>query len=583
MATIIINGEEHPIPEGENLNVIQMAKRVGIEIPYYCWHPGLSVVASCRICEVEVGARDPKTGEIKMVPKLVPGCATPAKDGTVLVTDSPRVKEHHRQILEYLLINHPLDCPVCDQAGECGLQDYTNYQDGQTNHRYVEQRQANPVKDVSETIQLVTDRCIMCTRCVRFTREISGDAELQIIRRGAHVEIDNFPGVTMDDNPLAGNVVDVCPVGALLDKDFLHKQRVWFLAKHDSVCTLCSTGCKISVEENKGTVWRVKPLSNPHVNDYWMCDEGRYGYRRNAAPSDAIPGMFVLGADGEHAPAVVDAALREVDRGLKAAVVAGKRVAGVLSPFLTVEEAYLMARYLRDVTREATLAVGPVPVVGEDRTFTPDQSKDRWGDTQFLTPRPFTIHAEKAPNARGVRAVIEHVQGSVVEYDELLKQIETGEVGALYVAGGYVEEWIDEPTAAAIRAKTPFVVVQDVRVSALAHKADVVLAAGGFAEKAGCYVNADGRLQYAAAALPPREGSLPGLDLFAILLDRPGPPDSREVLAELAERAPAFAAAGGGEIHEYGVPLDGEAPDPEAEQPRFVDLWFNPLGAARSR
>ena len=125
MATIIINGSEYPIPEGEKLNAIQMAKRVGIDIPYYCWHPALSVVANCRMCEIEVGTKDAKTGEIKMLPKLVPGCQTPAKDLTVLVTDSPKVKEHQRMIMEYLLLNHPLDCPVCDQAGECGLQDYS--------------------------------------------------------------------------------------------------------------------------------------------------------------------------------------------------------------------------------------------------------------------------------------------------------------------------------------------------------------------------------------------------------------------------------------------------------------------------
>ena len=220
MATIIINGQEYTLPEGEKLNAIQMAMRVGVEIPYYCWHPALSVVANCRMCEIEVGGKDPKTGEIKMVPKLVPGCQTPAKDVTVLVTDSAKVKEHQRMIMEYLLINHPLDCPVCDQAGECGLQDYS-YEYGQSVHRFVEERTVNPRKDVSDLIQLNQDRCIMCTRCVRFTREITQTGELQVMNRGNHAEINIFPGHPVD-NPLAGNVVDLCPVGALLDKDFLH-------------------------------------------------------------------------------------------------------------------------------------------------------------------------------------------------------------------------------------------------------------------------------------------------------------------------------------------------------------------------
>ncbi|MDG3002814.1 molybdopterin-dependent oxidoreductase [Paludisphaera mucosa] len=580
MATILINGAEYPIPEGEKLNAIQMAKRVGVEIPYYCWHPALSVVANCRMCEVEVGAKDPKTGEVKMMPKLVPGCQTPAKDGTVLVTDSPKVREHQRMIMELLLINHPLDCPVCDQAGECGLQDYS-YSHGQSTHRFVEERIVNPRKDVSDLIQLNQDRCIMCTRCVRFTREITQTAELQVTRRGNHAEIATFPGVTLDANPLAGNVVDVCPVGALLDKDFLHKQRVWFLTKHESVCTLCSTGCNVSVEENKGKVWRVKPRNNPHVNDYWICDEGRYGYKNGAAPDDLLGAMYVLKGD-DHVAAPIAEALKVVARGFKQAVVEGKAVAGVLSPFLTVEEAYLMARYLKDLTPASVLAVGPVPTRGQDRTFAPDKSSGRSGDTTFLNPRPFTIHAEKAPNARGVRAVLEHVQGSVVEYDELLKKIEAGEIGALYAASGSPQDWIDEATAAAVRAKVGFIVLQDSRLSALAHKADVVLAGGTYAEKAGSYVNADGRIQYAEASLPPRDGALPDLDLFAILLDRPGPARSSEVLAELAAAAPAFAAAKGGVLPEYGASLDAAAPAEDGPPP-FVDAWYTAMGAAKTR
>ncbi|AMV39573.1 molybdopterin-dependent oxidoreductase [Planctomyces sp. SH-PL62] len=581
MATILINGAEYPIPEGEKLNAIQMAKRVGVEIPYYCWHPSLSVVANCRMCEVEVGAKDPKTGEVKMMPKLVPGCQTPAKDGTVLVTDSPKVQEHQRMIMEMLLLNHPLDCPVCDQAGECGLQDYS-YHHGQSTHRFLEERIVNPRKDVSDLIQLNQDRCIMCTRCVRFTREITQTAELQVTRRGSHAEIATFPGVTLDDNPLAGNVVDLCPVGALLDKDFLHKQRVWFLSKHDSVCTRCSTGCNISVEENKGKVWRVKPRNNPHVNDYWICDEGRYGYKNDAAPEDLLEANYAL-KGGDHVAVAIDEAVKLVDRGLKQAVVDGRRIAGVLSPFLTVEEAYLMARYLKGVAADAVLAVGPVTIRGEDQTFTPGKTEGRSGDTTFLVPRPFTIHAEKAPNVRGVRAVLEHVQGSVVEYDDILKKVEAGEVGALYVASGSPEEWIDEATASAVRDKVGFVVVQDSRISALAHKADVVLAGGTYAEKAGSYVNADGRIQYAEASLPPRDGSLPDLDLFAILLDRPGgPARSGDVLAELAETAPTFAAAKGGALPEYGAPLDPSAPREDGPPP-FVDAWYAPMGAAKSR
>ncbi|WP_165221498.1 molybdopterin-dependent oxidoreductase [Aquisphaera insulae] len=580
MATIIINGTEYPIPEGEKLNAIQMAKRVGIEIPYYCWHPALSVVANCRMCEIEVGSKDPKTGEIRMMPKLVPGCQTPAKDGTVLITDSPKIKEHQRMVMELLLLNHPLDCPVCDQAGECGLQDYS-YEYGQASHRFVEERLVNPRKSVSDLVQLNSDRCIMCTRCVRFTREISQTSELQVMRRGSHSEIDVFPGHTLDDNPLAGNVVDVCPVGALLDKDFLHNQRVWFLAKHDGLCTRCSTGCNISVEESKGKIWRFKPRSNPHVNDYWICDEGRYSYK-SANDPHLLDAMYVR-KDDDLKPTPVDEALKAVDRGLREASEKGV-VAAVLSPFLTVEEAYLAARYIKGLGEKNVLALGPVPVNGVDRTFKPDKSTGRTGDTSFIEPRPFTIHAEKCPNRKGVEAVLEHLQGSVVPFDELAARASKGEFAALYVISGSIDAWNDEATAKALRSGVPFLVLQDTNVTPLAHLSDVVLAGATFAEKAGSYVNADGRLQYAGAALPPREGSLPDLDLLSILLNRPGPARSGEVLAELAEAVPAFAAAKGGVLPATGQDLSaGSGAKPKSDPPAFVDSWFAPQGAARYR
>jgi NADH-quinone oxidoreductase subunit G len=582
MATIIINSNEYTIPEGEKLNAIQMAQRVGIDIPYYCWHPALSVVANCRMCEIEVGTKDAKTGEIKLLPKLVPGCQTPAKDLTVLVTNSPKVKEHQRMIMEYLLLNHPLDCPVCDQAGECGLQDYS-YRYGQSVHRFVEERTVNPRKDVSDLIQLNMDRCIMCTRCVRFTREISQTGELEVMRRGSHAEIDVFPGEPVD-NPLAGNVVDLCPVGALLDKDFLHKQRAWFLSKHDSICTRCSTGCNISSEENRGALWRFKPRHNPLVNDYWICDEGRYSYKAANDPN-LLAAMYVR-KNNDLQPVAFGEAIQAVDRGFKEIGQRGGLVAAVLSPFLTVEEAYLLARYVKGLNPGNVLALGPVPVHGTDQTFQPDQTKGRTGDTSFVVPRAFTIHAEKCPNRQGVAAVLEHFEGKVIAFDELAKRVGAGELSGLYVVSDAIEPWIDLDQSNSLRAKVSFLVVQDTTVTPLAHLADVVMAGATFAEKAGSYVNASGRLQYSEAALPPRDGSLPDLDILGILLDRAGGPVcSSEILAELAETIPAFGVAKGGKLPPYGVVI-GKSPPPATKAPvppSFNDAWFVAHGAARWR
>jgi NADH-quinone oxidoreductase subunit G len=582
MASIIINRSEYPIPDGEKLNAIQMAGRVGIHIPYYCWHPALSVVANCRMCEIEVGAKDPRTGEIKMVPKLLPACQTPAKDLTVLVTDSPKVKENQRMIMEYLLLNHPLDCPVCDQAGECGLQDYS-FHHGQSTHRFVEYRIVNPRKDVSELIQLNTDRCIMCTRCVRFAREISQTGELEVIRRGSHAEIDIFPGRPLD-NPLAGNVVDLCPVGALLDRDFLHKQRAWFLSKHNSICPRCSTGCNITAEENRGVLWRFRPRHNPHVNDYWICDDGRYTYKRANDPN-LLAAMYMR-SKNDLAPVAPERALESIELGLAEIVDSGGRIAAMLSPFLTVEETYLLAKFVKGKGAAHLLALGPIPTRGTDITFRPDRSTGRTGDTSFVVPIPFEIHAEKCPNRRGVAAILEHFEGQVVSYEELLRRVYAGEFQALYVASDAIDPWIDEASSASLRSHVRFLVVQDTMVTPLAQQADVVLASATFAEKAGSYVNAAGRLQYSEAALPPRDGSLPGLDLVSILLDRPGGPvDSSAVLSELAETIPAFAAARGGKLPAFGVLLGQPAPaaSPPAAASSFADVWLAPQGAARWR
>lgn len=572
MATIIINGQEHELPPGEKLNAIQAAQMFGHDIPYYCWHPALSVVANCRMCEIEVGAKDPKTGEIKMVPKMVPGCQTPAKDGTVLVTNSDKVQSHQKMIMEYLLINHPLDCPVCDQAGQCGLQDYS-YEYGQASHRFVEERIVNPRKDVSEKIQLNQDRCIMCTRCVRFTREITGTGELQVMNRGNHAEIDVFPGEPVD-NPLAGNVVDLCPVGALLDKDFLHKQRAWFLSKHDSICTHCSTGCNISSEENRGQLWRFRARYNPAVNDHWICDEGRYSYKAANDPN-LLAGFYAKSAPGvDLAPKSLDQAAAAAREALARAGSDGRAIAGILSPFLTVEEAFSAASYLRQLSPNAVLALGPVPVSGEDQTFRPDQVIGRTGDTSFVVPRPFTIHAEKCPNRNGVEAVLRHFQGDVIKYDAISNRVACGEFQGVLVLSGAINPAFGEADAQKLRGAGTLVVI-DTHVTPVAIAADVVLAGATFAEKAGTFVNADGRLQYSEAALPPRDGSLPDLDLLAILSGKgTGPVSSRTVLAEVAATIPAFAVAKDGVVPEFGAVIGVETQPHVVGQFTYNDPWM---------
>src|SRR5262245_50310917 len=350
-----------PVDIGDSkLNCIQAADRAGVFIPHYCWHPALSVVASCRMCLVEVGERKPN-GEIVVPPKVVPGCQTPVKDGTVIVSNSVRAKGAQEQTLEGILLNHPLDCPVCDKAGECMLQDFS-YGFGRAQSRMIDEKNTPPNKPyIGDNVTLFTDRCIMCSRCVRFTREVSGTAELQVINRGEHSEIDIFPGEPLN-NKLATNVVDLCPVGALCSKDFLYKHRVWNLKTQESVCPDCSTGCSIHLDGNKNIVYRLRPRYNPQAQGYFMCDDGRLGYHyvnskeRFVRPLARRDRVLTHAPWGEVIPPIRSSFKAAAER-------VPDQVVGVLSPFLTCEEAFLLARWLKGLSRQVKLALGPVPVV----------------------------------------------------------------------------------------------------------------------------------------------------------------------------------------------------------------------------
>ncbi len=549
MPTVIVNNKPVEIGASEKLNCIQAAQRAGVEIPSYCWHPDLSVVASCRMCLVEMGDKKPD-GTIAMQPKLFPGCQTPVKDGTVIVSDSPKVKEAQKATLEYLLLNHPLDCPVCDQAGECGLQDYS-YEYGRGYSRLQEPKNIKPDKDyIGDQITLFTDRCIMCTRCVRFTREISGTAELQVTSRGTHEEIDIFPGIPCD-NKLAGNVVDLCPVGALCSKDFLYEQRVWWLNSKNSVCPGCSTGCSIRVDQNKDVLYRLKPRENPQAQGSFMCDEGRFGWKY--IHSDQRLKLPEQRSGGQTVSKNWDAVLPAVRNALKdAALRAPHKFAAVISPWATVEEAYLLATYARKLSPTARLAIGPVRTVGEDDLY----PKDVHG--RPASPTKFTIRAEKCPNRRGVEAVLKQIQGSVIEFSDLLHQVSRGEIDALFVLGGDPEGWISAADVVKLD-KLKLLVVQDLLASAASAKAQFVLAGAAWAEKDGTFVNHKGLAQAIHRALRGPDEARPDGRILMELAERHGMFHAPTLRKEIAAAIPALAGLAVGDLGELGVMLDSAA------------------------
>jgi NADH-quinone oxidoreductase subunit G len=537
MATIHVNGQPVTIGDHERLNAIQAADRAGVFVPHYCWHPSLTVVASCRMCLVEIG--EMKDGKPVMRARVEPACQTPVKEGSVIVTDSEKAKAAQAETLEALLLNHPLDCPVCDKAGECKLQDFS-YEFGHAESRLVDEKNMPPNKPgISPTITLFTDRCIMCTRCVRFTREISGEGELTVVDRGTHSEIDIFPGDPLD-NKLSGNVVDLCPVGALCSKDFLYKQRVWFLNETPSVCAGCSTGCSIYVDSNKNVVFRLRPRENPEAQGWFMCDEGRYGFHY-VKDADRVKRPLSR-VNGELKPTPWATVLPELrEKFAEAAKRKPGSVAAVMSPFLTCEEAFLLATYFKSLSKDVRLALGPIPIVGEDDTY----PKDRRGKP--IEPVKFTIRAEKCPNRRGVEAVLKHFHGKVEKFENLLEAAGKGQIEALWVAAGYpqgggyplIGPWISADHAGKLR-KAGLLVVQDLFATPLSESASYVLPSAAWAEKEGTFVNHAGLAQpVARAAHAPGESRSEG-QVYADLMGRRGLLHAPTIRSELAQKIPAL-------------------------------------------
>jgi NADH-quinone oxidoreductase subunit G len=321
MAKCTIDGKSVDFQPGENL--IEIAKRAGIEIPYFCYHPGLSVVAQCRMCTVEV----------EKMPKLQTACSTSPSDGMVIFTNSEKSKANQKSVMEFLLINHPLDCPICDKSGECDLQD-NSYKYGDSYMRTTEERRTYVDLDMGPVIKKNMNRCIHCTRCIRFGEEVAGIHEMVAVMRGNNTEI-----TTIDGRPLetdyAGNYSDICPTGSLTLKDFRFKKRAWFLKKTPTICEGCSKGCNMEVQQDANVVYRCIPRTNMEINKHWLCDDGRFNYRYAMDESRIVEPKTAAGP--------LDW-LESVMAAKKA--LSGKKVTVLVGSDLTLEEAKLLQDFL---------------------------------------------------------------------------------------------------------------------------------------------------------------------------------------------------------------------------------------------
>ncbi len=537
---IKVNGKELDAPKDQP--VLQTCLDNGIYIPHYCYHPALSISGNCRMCLCTASN----------APKAVISCATFPAEGAEYTTESEEVKKLREIILEFLLINHPLDCPVCDQAGECDLQEFS-FRFGKDDSRFEEEKNYRHTKKLGTNVRLYGNRCIVCTRCVRFCEEIAGDAELCVRERGDSNIIDTFPGIPLE-NPISGCVADICPVGALFVDDFVHKTRVFFLESTTSVCNMCATGCSINVDTWQGEVQRLRPRHNPDVNDYWMCDRGRVGYKYSGAAerlsryevgparagSSAGDGKAKAGPTdpprSTRAPSDFGKALAAVsDRAERVRREHGPGAfAFVASAWMSVEEMFLFRRL-------ATTLAGAVP--GEAGPATGILAV---ADGEAWTPRvggAFKIDSDRNPNRKGAEMLL---LGSFISepFSVLLDRLESGAIKFAWVVGGIPDFSPMDRFRDALGAISN-VVVTDILPGPLSERATILLPAASFVEKDGVFVNGRGWAQRCRAALPPPGETRTELDLFQELLRRAGERErvlsAQGVYAELAAEVGAFA------------------------------------------
>jgi NADH-quinone oxidoreductase subunit G len=447
---LTIDGVPLGVPRGTL--VIEAAKQAGVLVPHYCYHPGLPVAGVCRMCLVD----------IEKAPKLQIACATQVAEGMVVRTQSPQAKNARMGVLELLLINHPLDCPICDQAGECELQDFT-FQEGRPATRYSPDyaKRFNPVEDFGPDVLYVPNRCILCTRCVRFMEDVAKEPVLNVSERGDRAFIGIHPEGRLD-HPWAGNVVDLCPVGSLLSKDFLHKARAWELDKAASICTGCSQGCNLTLDTRENVVVRVRPRPNLEVNRYFICDHGRMSYRWMNR-GDRIEAPLVRRGGELHATDW-DEACERVAALLRGA--GGKAVA-LVSPKASTEALFLARELFAGLDWTGAFQV----VMGEEAPLTGVPN--------------LALRAERAPNGRGAELL-----GYSRDYAAALA---AAEAAALVLV-------LDEPEVS-VRTAGALIYAGTV-LSERARDAEVVLPIANVAEEDGTFVNRDGRVQCYFQAKP---------------------------------------------------------------------------------
>ena len=492
MVTLTIEGREVIVPPGTNL--IEAAKTAGVLIPHYCYHPSLPVAGVCRMCLVEV----------EKFPKLTPACATTVGEGQVVHVHSEKAREARKGVLEFLLINHPLDCPICDQAGECELQDYT-FAEGRKDSRYMEPKRFNPMEDFGGDVMYVPNRCILCTRCVRFMEVVAKDPVLNVSERGDRAYIGKFEGRDLT-HAWASNVVDLCPVGALLSKDFLNKARAWELDRAASICPSCSQGCNVMLETRDNIVVRIRPRPNGAVNQHFACDVGRMNYRW-INRRDRLEFPMLRGADE-----LAVTSWSEAIAAAASAISGAARVTVLASASLSNEALFLLGRIAAHVSATAVMTVARGP------------------EAPLPGVKDLSLRAERAPN---------HTGAELFGFTDVSSPVAGLGANDLLIVADAATDVDVLPDGVRV------IVIGTVLESAMAAGTIVAMPICNFAEEDGTFTNLRGRVQRFQQAKAPPAQVRPSYRALAELAASIGagmyPSLASDVFATLAAAVPAFA------------------------------------------
>lgn len=515
---LTVDGMPVTVPAG--MTVLEAAERAGVVVPRYCYHPGLSAPALCRMCLVE----------IEDAPKLMPSCVTKVQDDMEVRTDSPAARKARRSVIEFLLVNHPLDCPICDAAGQCELQDYA-FETGQLRTRLADPKLVLGRDKVTPEIMYFADRCILCTRCVRFMDEVARDPVLVVVERGSRGYIDTMTD-DLFEHPFSMNIVDVCPVGALVNEDFLFKARAWDLDESPSICPGCSQGCNISLGTKENRVLRAKPRHNPDVNSYWMCDHGREVVIHWGAGERAeVP---LIRRAGELTATDWSGALEALASALSSPPGEAR---ALVSPGASNENLFVLRKLMELCGFEAGYFTVPT------------------GDEHRLEGFPkLALRADRAPNVRGAESL-----GFERTDDALLRVADPA--GALWVLGEPLTEAPPDFGAAA-----ELFVYIGTHLSEAARRADIILPSTTFTEMEGTFTNFEGRVQrFARSVRPPglaRPFWLTGSAALARMDRGAAFRSAAEAFAALAREHEEYRGLDYGGLGLQGMPLASERAEP---------------------